>query len=86
MSSYDPELISAMQAALDEAMTKIPVEQATLTMKVQLAEFILKTAADGQTSYEALLAAATRQIQTSPMGSSIALNSLDRRRNSRSND
>jgi hypothetical protein len=64
MSSYDPELISSMQAALDEVMTKIPVEQASLAVKVHLAEFILKAAADGRTSYEALLAAATTQIRT----------------------
>lgn len=64
MPSYDPELISTMRAALDDVMTQIPVEQATLGIKVHLAEFILKAAADGQTSYDALLAAATSQIQT----------------------
>ena len=64
MPSYDPELISTMRAALDDVMSQIPVEQATLGIKVHLAEFILKAAADGQTSYDALLAAATSQIQT----------------------
>jgi len=63
MHSYDPELISTMRAALDDVMTKIPVERATLEIKVHLAEFILKAAADGQTSYDALVAAATSQIQ-----------------------
>ena len=29
MPSYSPELIQTMRAALDEVMTKIPVEQAT---------------------------------------------------------
>ena len=64
MPSYDPELISTMRAALDDVMSQIPVEQATLGSKVHLAEFILKAAADGQTSYDALLAAAASQIQT----------------------
>jgi hypothetical protein len=63
MSSYDPELISTMRAALDEVMTQIPAEQATLAVKAHLAEFILKAAAEGQTSYEALLAIAASQIQ-----------------------
>ena len=64
MPSYDPELISTMRAALDDVMTQIPAEQSTSAVKVHLAEFILKAAADGQTSYDALLAAATSQIQT----------------------
>jgi hypothetical protein len=62
--SYDPELISTMRAALNDVMTQIPVEQATLDVKIRLAEFILKAAADGQTSYEALHAEASSQIQT----------------------
>jgi hypothetical protein len=60
MPSYSPELVQTMRAALDEVMTRIPVEQATPYM----AELILKAAADGQTSYEALLMAASAQIQT----------------------
>jgi len=63
MASYDPELIFTMRTALDDVMTRIPVEQATFGVKVHLAELILKAAADGQTSYDALLAAATSQIQ-----------------------
>jgi hypothetical protein len=64
MPSYSPELIQTMRAALDEVMTRIPVEQATPGIKARMAEFILKTAAEGQTSYDGLLAAATAQIQT----------------------
>jgi len=64
MASFDPELISTMRAALDDVMAQIPIEQATLGVKVHLAEFILKAAADGQTTYDALIAAATSQIQT----------------------
>ena len=64
MPSYSPELIQTMRAALDEVMTKIPVDQATPGIKAQMAEFILKAAAEGQTSYDGLLAAAADQIQT----------------------
>jgi hypothetical protein len=64
MASYSPELIQTMRAALDEVMTKIPVDQATPAIKAHMAEFILKAAAQGQTSYEGLLAAASDQIHT----------------------
>jgi hypothetical protein len=64
MPSYSPELIQTMRAALDEVMTKIPVDQATAATKAYMAEFILKAAAEGQTSYDGLLAAASDQIQT----------------------
>jgi hypothetical protein len=53
-----------MRAALDEVMTDIPAEQATPAIKAHMAELILKAAADGQTSYEGLLAVASGQIQT----------------------
>ncbi len=64
MPSYSPELIQTMRAALDEAMTKIPVDQASVRIKAHMAELILKAAADGQTSHEGLVAAALDQIQT----------------------
>jgi hypothetical protein len=64
MPSYGPELIQTMRTVLDEVMTKIPVEQATPGIKTQMAEVILKAAADGQTSYDGLLASASDQIQT----------------------
>ena len=64
MPSYSPELVQTMRAALDEVMTKIPAEQATPGVKAYMAEFILKAAAQGQTTYDGLLAAASEQIQT----------------------
>jgi hypothetical protein len=64
MPSYSPELVQTMRAALDEVMTRIPVEQATPGVKAYMAELILKAAADGQTSYEGLLMTASAQIQT----------------------
>ena len=63
MPSYSPELVQTMRAALDEVMTKIPVEQATPGVKAYMAELILKAAAQGQTTYEELLGAASAQIQ-----------------------
>jgi hypothetical protein len=64
MPDFSPELIQTMRAALDEVMTTIPVEQATAGIKAHMAELILKAAADGRTSYEGLLAAASDEIQT----------------------
>jgi hypothetical protein len=64
MPSYSPELIHTMRAALDDVMTKVPLDQATPGVKAALAEYILKAAAQGQTSYEGLIAAASDQIQT----------------------
>ncbi len=64
MPSYSPELIHTMRAALDEVMTKVPLDQATPGVKAALAEYILKTAAQGQTRYDSLIAAASDQIQT----------------------
>jgi hypothetical protein len=64
MPSYNPELIQTMRAALDDVMTRIPIDQATPAIKAHMAEFILKAAAEGQTSYDALLSAASDQIQT----------------------
>ena len=64
MPSFDPQLVQLMRNALEEAMTKVPLEYATSATKAYLAECILKAAAQGQTSYEGLLAAASDQIQT----------------------
>jgi hypothetical protein len=64
MPTFSPELIQIMRAALEEAMTKVPLQQATPGIKAYLAECILKAAAEGQTSYEGLLAAAANQLQT----------------------
>ena len=63
MESYGPELIQTMRAVLDEVMTKIPVDQVTPGLKAHMAQIILKAAAEGQTSYDGLLASASNQIQ-----------------------
>jgi len=64
MPSFDPQLVQLMRNALEEAMTRVPLEYATSATKAYLAECILKAAAQGQTSYEGLLAAASDQLQT----------------------
>ena len=63
MPAFSPELIQIMRAALDEVMTKVPLEHATPALKAHMAELILKAAAQGQTSYDGLLATASAQIQ-----------------------
>jgi hypothetical protein len=64
MQSYSVEFVQMMRNALDEVMTKIPADRATSAMKAKVAEVILKTAAQGQTSYQGLVKAASDQIRT----------------------
>jgi hypothetical protein len=64
MPNFDPDLVQVMRTALEDVMTRVPVEYATPATKAYLAECILKAAAKGQTSYDGLLAAAADQIQT----------------------
>jgi hypothetical protein len=64
MPAYSPELVQTMRAALEAAMTHVPLEQRTPGVKAHLAECILKAAAEGQTSYEGLIGAAAEQLQT----------------------
>jgi hypothetical protein len=64
MPAYAPEVITVMRAVLDAVMTQIPVDHATPAIKVRMAEIILRAAAEGQTSYDGLLATASDQIQT----------------------
>ena len=64
MSNFSPELIVVMRAALDDVMIHVPIEQASSAIKVRLAEFILKAAEKGHTSYDVLFLAAFSQIGT----------------------
>jgi len=63
MPQFDSELIQIMKSALEDVMTKVPLENSTPAAKAYLAECILKAAAQGQTNYDALIAAATDQIE-----------------------
>jgi hypothetical protein len=62
MPTFSPALITIMRAVLEEAMTRVPAEQATTVTKAYLAEFILKAAAGGLTTYEGLMAAVINQL------------------------
>jgi hypothetical protein len=64
MTYYSPQLIQTMRDALDAVMTKVPMSHATSGVKAHLAEVILQAAAHGLTSYDALVLAASNQIQT----------------------
>jgi hypothetical protein len=64
MPQFTPQLIQDMRKALEEVMTRVPVEHTTTAVKVYLAECILRTAAEGHTNYNDLFTAAADQIQT----------------------
>ena len=62
MPQFDPELVQLMRTVLEDAMTRVPLEISGTTAKAYLAEDVPKAAAQGQTSYSDLIAAATDQI------------------------
>jgi hypothetical protein len=53
-----------MRDALDAVMSNVPMHHATPGLKAHLAEVILQAAAQGLTTYDALVAAGSDQIQT----------------------
>jgi len=67
MPFFAPELVEVMREALEEVMTKVPSEYSTPATKAYLAECILKTAAQGKTSQNELVAAAAEQIKEAIM-------------------
>jgi hypothetical protein len=64
MPEFDRELVARMRTALEDVMSRVPPEISNAATKALLAECILKAAAQGHTSYNELLAAATDQLQT----------------------
>ena len=62
MTKFDPELVQVMRTALEEIMQRVPAEYSTQATKAYLAECILKAAAQGQTTFDALVAAVSHQI------------------------
>lgn len=64
MAKIDPQFIDVMRRALDEVMTKVPLEHSTSSTKAYLAECILKAAAQGRTTFDELVVAASDQIQS----------------------
>jgi len=63
MPQFAPQLIQDMRNALEDVMTRVPMEYSTTAVKVYLAECILKAAAQGNTGYNELISAAADQIQ-----------------------
>src|SRR5436305_586564 len=60
MAKIDPQ-VDVMRRALEEVMTKVPLEYSTSSTKAYLAECILKAAAQGRTTFDELLVAASDQ-------------------------
>ena len=63
MTRYSPQLIQTMRDALDAVMANVPTSHSIPGLKAHLAEVILQTAAQGLTSYDGLVAAASDQVQ-----------------------
>jgi N-acetylglucosamine kinase-like BadF-type ATPase len=63
MRTFDPELTQVMRDALEDVMTRVPVEYSNSAAKAHLAECILKAAAQGHTTYNELVTVAADQIQ-----------------------
>ncbi|MCK1425700.1 hypothetical protein IVB14_28010 [Bradyrhizobium sp. 180] len=61
---YSSELIQTMRQALEAVMASVPADQSVFGLKAAVAEYILKAAAHGQTSYDGLVSSASDQIQT----------------------
>ena len=63
MPQFDPALIEIMKRVLEDTMTRVPSQHSTPAAKAFFAECILKAAAQGKTSYDALIVAAADQIE-----------------------
>ena len=64
MAKIDPQFVDVMRRALEEVMTKVPLEYSTSSTKAYLAECILKAAAQGRTTFDELVVAASDKIQS----------------------
>jgi hypothetical protein len=63
MRHFSPQLVHTMRDALEVVMASVPTSHATPGVKAHLAEIILQAAAQGLTSHDSLVAAASDQIQ-----------------------
>jgi hypothetical protein len=64
VAKIDPQFVDVMRRALEEVMTKVPLEYSTSSTKAYLAECILKAAAQGRTTFDELVVAASAQVQS----------------------
>jgi hypothetical protein len=60
---FSPVFVEVMRNALEEVMTRVPLERSTPAIKAYFAECILLAAARGQTNREELIASAADQLQ-----------------------
>jgi hypothetical protein len=63
MPGFDPELLRTMRLALEDFMAHLPAEAATPAIKAAVAERICKAAAQGVSTYDGFILAASDQIQ-----------------------
>jgi hypothetical protein len=61
---YSSELIQTMRDALEAVMATVPADQSVIGLKAAVAQCILQAAAQGQTSFDGLVASASSQLQT----------------------
>jgi hypothetical protein len=61
---YSSELIQTMRRALETVMARVPADKVVFGLKAAVAEYILQSAAHGQTSFDGLVASASDQVQT----------------------
>ena len=65
MPSFSPELVALMRTVLEDTMSRVPASAASNeSVKVLLAESILKAASNGHTNYDELSAAAAELVRT----------------------
>jgi hypothetical protein len=61
---HSSELIQTMRDALEAVMATGPADQSVIGLKAAVAQCILQAAAQGQTSFDGLVASAFCQLQT----------------------
>ena len=61
---HSSELIQTMRDALEAVMATVPADQSVIGLKAAVAQCILQTAAQGQTSIDGFVASASGQLQT----------------------
>ena len=61
---HSSELIQTMRDALEAVMATVPADQSVIGLKAAVAQCILQTAAQGQSSFDGFVASASGQLQT----------------------
>jgi hypothetical protein len=61
---HSSEHIQTMRDALEAVMATVPADQSVIGLKAAVAQYILQAAAQGQTSFDGLVASASGQLQS----------------------